>query len=274
MFTKVGAEAAAAGNNEGGAKESPITSFKSGTKLNVGVKSINDVAEYYGYGMFGDKTHGAVKTFVPKNPATRNARGYVDKNPTLWDKASDLFYAEANAAKEAGASEDEVKALTNEAYLFKGKKRYLRAFFDLTTGKDVVVDLSPKQEATIKSAIDDNKDDLDVIAFKLAKKGAGKDAVVSLSAIVKQERDLTPEERANFDKLGETPFDMESFETCLYVADEEEQTKNLVIAGFDIGRLGLSIGASAGSSAGNNAQTPPPADADAPLDILESDLPF
>jgi hypothetical protein len=84
------------------------------------------------------------------------------------------------------------------------------------------------------------------------------------------DRDLTAEERDNFAKLGETPFDMASFETCLYVADVEEQTKNLVIAGFDIGRLGLSIGASAGSS----AQTPPPADADAPLDITEDELPF
>lgn len=270
MFTKVGAEAAAAGNNEGGAKESPITSFKSGTTLKVGVKSINDVAEYYGYGMFGDKAHGAVKTFVPENPAVRNARGYVDKNPTLWDKASDLFYADANAAKEAGASEDDVKALTNEAYLFKGKKRYLRAFFDLTTGKDVVVDLSPKQEATIKSAIEDNIDDLDVVAFKLAKKGAGTAAVVSLSAIVKQERDLTEEERANFAKLAETPFDLADFETCLYVADVAEQTKNLVVAGFDIGRLGLSIGANAGSS----AQASTPADEDAPLDISDEDLPF
>ncbi|MEC0167907.1 hypothetical protein [Paenibacillus graminis] len=265
MFTKVGAEAAAAGNNEGGAKESPITSFKSGTTLKVGVKSINDVAEYYGYGMFGK-----VNTFVPKNPPVRNAKGYVQSNPSVWDKASELLYAEVNAKKDAGASEADVKPLADESYLYKGKKRYLRAFHDLTTGKDVVVDLSPNQEKVIKSAIEENIDDLDVIAFKLSKKGTGQSAAVSLSAIVKMDRDLTAEERDNFAKLGETPFDMASFETCLYVADVEEQTKNLVIAGFDIGRLGLSIGASAGSS----SQTPPPADADAPLEILESDLPF
>jgi hypothetical protein len=258
MFTKVGAEAAAAGNNEGNGKESPIQSFKSGTTYKVGVKSINDVAEYYGYGMFGDKDHGAVKTFVPKNPAVRNAKGYVESNPSVWDQASALLYADANAAKEAGASEDDVKAITDEAYLYKGKKRYLRAFFDLTTGKDIVVDLSPNQENVLKSVIEDNIGDLDAIAFKLAKKGAGSKAVVSLNAIVKMERDLTDEERANFEILGDEPFDLADFETCLYVADEDEQVKNLVIAGFDIARLGLSIGAAAQT---DNAQ---PSDNDAP----------
>ncbi|MEK3988046.1 hypothetical protein MHB77_32480 [Paenibacillus sp. FSL K6-3166] len=265
MFTKVGAEAVAAGNNEGGAKDSPITSFKSGAVYKVGVKSINDVAEYYGYGMFGK-----VNTHVPKNPPVRNAKGFVQSNPCVWDKASELLYADAKAAMDSGASEAEVKPIKDEAYLFKGKKRYLRAFHDLTTGKDIVVDLSPNQEKIIKSVIEENIDDLDVIAFKLSKKGSGQSAAVSLNAIVKMDRDLTEEERANFAKLGAAPFDLADFETCLYVADDAEQTKNLVIAGFDIGRLGLSIGANAGTS----TQTPPPADADTPLEITEEELPF
>lgn len=262
MFTKVGAEAVAAGNNEGAAKESPIVSFKSGSLFKVGVKSINNVAEYYGYSIYNK-----VNTFVPKSPATRNAKGFITSGQTVWDKASELLYAEANAAKETGASEDAVKEITDEAYLYKGKKRYLRAFYDLTSGKDIVVDLSPKQEQTLKSVIEDNIDDLDVIAFKLAKKGASTAAVVSLNAIVKMDRDLTEEERANFAKIGDEPFDFADFETCLYVADEEEQTKNLVIAGFDIGRLGLSIGASANS-------TPAPSDNDAPAEIDDESLPF
>ncbi|WP_010495002.1 hypothetical protein [Paenibacillus elgii] len=241
LFTKKGEAAAQATNDNGGANESPIVSFKSGSTYKVGVKSINDVAEYYGYGLFNK-----VNTFVPKDPANRNAKtGFITGNPTVWDRAADLLYADANAAKDAGASEDAVKKITDEAYLYKGKKRYLRAFFDLTTGKDIVIDLSPKQEATIKAAIEDNADDLDAIAFKLSKKGSSTNAVVSLSAIVKMDRDLTAEERANFAKLGEAPFDMDSFETCLYVADEAEQIKNLVIAGFDIGRLGLTYGGSA-----------------------------
>lgn len=250
MFTKVGAEAAAAGSDNGGGKESPIVPFKSGSVYKVGVKSINDVAEYYGYGVF-DK----VNTFVPKNPATRNARGFVEANPTVWDRASDMLYAEAKAAEEAGASEADVKPTKDMAYQLRGKKRYLRAFYDLTTGKDIVVDLSPNQEKVIKGAIEENIDDLDAIAFKLSKKGSGQGTVVSLNAIVKMERDLTDEERANFAKLGDAPFDLASFETCLYVADEEEQVKNLVVAGFDIARLGLSIGAASNTT---------PADSDAP----------
>lgn len=261
MFTKVGAAAVAASNEDGNGKESPITSFKSGSTYKVGVKSINDVAEYYGYSIFGK-----VSTFVPKNPAQRNAKGFVTANPTVWDRASELLYADAKAAEEAGASEGDVKPIKDMAYLLKGKKRYLRAFYDLTTGKDIVVDLSPNQEKVIKSAIEENIDDLDVVAFKLSKKGTGQSAVVSLNAIVKPERDLTEEERANFAKIGEQPFDLADFETCLYVADEEEQIKNLVIAGFDIARLGLSIGAGA-----SNAST---TGASASDDISDDNLPF
>lgn len=265
MFTKVGAEAAAAGNNEGAVKESPIVPFKSGTTYKVGVKSINDVAEYYGYGIFGK-----VNTFLPKNPPVRNAKGYIQSGHSVWDRASELLYKEANAMKDAGKSEADVKPIADEAYLLKGKKRYLRAFYDLTTGAYIVVDLSPKQEQAIKGAIDENVDDLDVVAFKLSKKGTGTSAAVSLSAIVKQERDLTEEERANFALLTDLPaFDLADFETCLYQADEAEQTKNLVIAGFDIGRLGLSIGAAAQS-----ATPTPPSDADVPVDISDDELPF
>lgn len=261
MFTKRGEDAVnSAATNDGGGSESPIVSFKSGTVLKVGVKSINDVAEYYGYSIYKK-----VNTFVPKNPAERNAKGYITANPTVWDQAADALYEDAKAAKEAGSSDADVKLITDEAYLYRGKPRFLRAFFDLTTGKDVVVDLSPKQEKTIKDAIAENADDLDTIAFKLTKKGEGTSAVVALSAIVKMDRDLTAEERANFAKITEKPFDMDSLETCLYVADEAEQTKNLVIAGFDIARLGLSIGHNAQDSGGSTqSNAGQPSDDDAP----------
>ncbi|CAM2954542.1 hypothetical protein PASE110613_09380 [Paenibacillus sediminis] len=260
MFTKVGAAAAAATNGDDGGKDSPIVSFKSGSTYKVGVRSINDVAEYFGYGIYGK-----VNTFVPKSPAVRNAKGSIQSGHGVWDRASDLLYADAKVAEESGASEADVKPTKDMAYLLRGKKRYLRAFYDLTTGQDIVIDLSPNQEKVIKGAIEENIDDLDAIAFKLSKKGTGQGAVVSLNAIVKMERDLTDEERANFAKLGDEPFDLADFETCLYVADEDEQVKNLVIAGFDIARLGLSIGAS--------AQVPAPSNDDAPP-IPDEDLPF
>ncbi|MGP0579143.1 hypothetical protein ACTP13_19350 [Paenibacillus peoriae] len=266
IFTRKGEAAAAATNNDGGAQESPIVSFKSGTTYKVGVKSIFDVAEYYGYGVF--KKSGGVRTFVPKDQPTRNSRGYIDANPTYWDQAAELLYADSKAAKDSGASEDAVKKITDEAYLYRGKQRFLRAFFDLTTGKDIVVDLSPKQEKTLKAVIEKYAKKLGTIAFELSKTGTSTNAVVALSPIIDADEDLTDEERKNFEKLADAPFDMESFETCLYVADEDEQVKNLVVAGFDISRLGLSIGAA--------AQTPPtePQQPDAPIDISEEELPF
>jgi hypothetical protein len=254
MFTKRGEDAVnSSTTNEGGAKESPIVSFKSGTTLKIGVKSVNDVAEYYGYSIYKK-----VNTFVPKNPADRNAKGYITANPTAWDRAADKLYEDAKAAKDAGASEADVKLITDEAYLYRGKPRYLRAFFDLATGKDIVIDVSPNQEKTLKAVIAKYAKKLGTLAFELAKTGSSTNAVVSLSPIIDIDEDLADAERANFAKLSAAPFDMESLETCLYVADEAEQTKNLVIAGFDIGRLGLSIGAAAQPSAPttkDNAQT-------------------
>lgn len=266
IFTKMG-EAAAQATNEETTKDSPIVSFKSGTTYKVGVKSINDCAEYFGYGIYGK-----VNTFVPEKTPTRNAKGYVTANPSVWDKASDLLYADAKAAEEAGAGEEAVKEIRDAAYALKGKKRYLRAFYDLTSGQFIAIDISPAQEGVIKNAIEENIDDLDVVAFKLSKKGTGRNAVVSLSPIVKAERDLTAEERENFAKIGDVSFDLNDFETCLFVADEAEQVKNLVKADFDIGRLGLSVGGAAAATTTDNVI--PIVDDGKPIEISEDSLPF
>lgn len=52
LFTKVGEAAVQASVDNGGGSDSPIVSFKTGTTIKVGVKSVNDVAEYYGYGLY------------------------------------------------------------------------------------------------------------------------------------------------------------------------------------------------------------------------------
>jgi hypothetical protein len=261
LFTKKGEAAAQATNDNGGGAESPIVSFKSGTTYKVGVKSVNDVAEYYGYGIFKK-----VNTFCPKNPAVRNARGFIESSPSVWDRAADLLYADAKKAEEAGASEADVKPIRDEAYLYRGKKRYLRAFFDLATGKDIVVDLSPKQETQIKAVIEKYAKKLGKVAFELGKTGQSTNAAVALSPVLDMDEDLTDVERANYGKLADAPFDLESFETCLYVADEAEQVKNLVVAGFDIARLGLSIGAapSTAPAASKTEEATPIPDGDVP----------
>lgn len=263
LFTKKGNDALnSATANDGAVKESPIVSLKTGTSYKVGIKSIEDVAEYYGYSIFKK-----VNTFVPKNPAERNAKGFITANPTVWDRAAELLYTEANAAKEAGASDADVKPLTDEAYLYRGKPKFLRAFFDLETGKDIVIDFSPKQEKTIKAVILKYAKKLDKIAFELSKTGESTNAVVALSPLIDMDEDLTDKQRENYGKLGAAPFDMESLETCLYVADESEQIKNLVIAGFDIGRLGLTYGGET-SAPKTDADAVKPIDPSAPAPTM------
>lgn len=236
MFTKRGAEAAASAQATNDKQESAIVSFKSGTTLKVRVKSAEDSAEYYGYGVF-DK----VNTFVPKQPAERNAKGYVTANPTVWDRAEQYLRDEARRLKDAG-DEAAAEKVSQQAYLYKGKPRYLLAFGNLADGKDIVVDLSKKQASSILATIAKYAKKLDKLAFELSKTGSGQATSVTLSPILDMDEDLTEQERANFDKCGEQPFDFSKFEECLYVADEAEQIKFLVQAGFDIGKIGLTYG--------------------------------
>lgn len=259
MFTKRGAAAVTSATAEKETKSSVLVSFTSGTTLKVRIKSKEDSVEYFAYGMFGK-----VSTFVPKNPADRNDRGYVTGNAGPWDRAAQLLYDDAKAAKDAG---DEAKAekIRQQAYLLKGKAKYLVAFGNLADGADIVVDLTPKQAAGVFATIEKYAKKLGTMAFELTKSGSSTNTTVTLSPIIDMDEDLTDAERANFAKAGEKPFDFEQFETCLFVADEAEQIKNLVVAGFDIARLGLSIGAS-GSNANAEGVTPIN-DSDAPPEV-------
>lgn len=237
MFTKRGAAAVESAQAEKEPKSSVIAPFSSGTTLKVRVKSKEDSVEYYAYSVFGK-----VNTFVPKDPAERNAKGYISANPTVWDRAAELIYADAKKAKDSG-DEASSEKIRNQAYLLKGKPKYLIGLGSLETGEDIVVDLTPKQAAGVFAAIQKYEKKLDKLAFELSKTGSSTNTVVTLSPILDMDEDLTDAERANFAKAGENAFDFELFEGCLYVADDAEQTKNLVIAGFDIGRLGLTLGA-------------------------------
>lgn len=272
VFTKTGAEALAPTTGDSGGSASLLTPFPSGTTFKVRVKTneagvYDAIAEYFGYGIFKK-----VNTFVPKNPAQRNAKGYVTGSPTVWDRASELLYADAKAAKEAGdlAKEDELK---KEAALFKGKRKYLLAFANLETGEDIIVDLTPKQKEGVIAVITKYAKKLDKLAFELSKTGESTGTVVTLSPLLDFDEDLTEKERENFAKAGEKPFDFAEFDNTLYIADEEEQIKNLVIAGFDIARLGLSIGAGA-SNASNSAASAPTDAGGTSADITDDDLPF
>lgn len=251
QFTRRGSAAVEAATAERENTASAHVPFPSGTTLKVRIKSTEDSAEYYAHGIFGK-----VNTFVPKTPAVRNARGFIESNPSVWDRAADLLYADAKALKEAG-DEKGAEKVRNEAYLLKSKARYLVGFGNLETGEDGFVDLTPKQAKGVFAAITKYAKRLDKLAFELSKTGSSTDTVVTLSPIIDMDEDLTETERANFDKLGEKPFDFAAFEGFLFEADEAEQTKNLVIAGFDISRLGLTIGAAATNASGETDNVKP-----------------
>jgi hypothetical protein len=269
LFTKRGAEAvesAQAGKED---KVSAHVKFNGGTTLKLRIKSAGDVVEYYAHGLFSP----SVKTFAPQVTPERNAKGYVTANPSIWDQASDLLYKEASAEKD----EKKAETLRNSAYNLKSKPRYLFAFVNLETGEEAFVDLTKKQADGVLVAVKKYAKKIDTVAFELAKTGASTNTVVSLTPILDMGEDLTDAERANFDKVTAEPFDFAKFEDFVYLADEAEQTTNLVIAGFDIGRLGLSIGASNGNNA-NSPQKPdeytPITDDGAPIEISDDDLPF
>jgi len=256
LFTKVGADAVSSAQSTKEEKVSAHVKFNGGSTLKVRVKSGSDIVEYYAHGLFNP----SVKTFAPKITPSRNAKGYITANPSVWDRASDLLYADASAEKDAAKAQE----LKDMAYNLKSKPRYLFGFVNLETGEEGFVDLTKKQADSVTAALKKYANRLGKYAFELSKTGSSTNTVVSLSPILEMEEDLTEAERANFAKDTGASFDFSKFEDFVYQADEAEQTKNLVIAGFDIGRLGLTLGAGAAASEPEYA---PISDSDAPPEV-------
>lgn len=233
MAIKKGAAAIGAltTTNDGGASSAEITPFKSGTTLKVRVKGTDDLAQYFNYGIFGK-----VYSFVPQQPAERNEKGFVIGNPTPWDKAAQYYQDLANKA----TSKDEQEKLKAQARLFRGKEKYLMGFYDLTSGKDIVVDLTKAQALGVYQSIMEYEEELESLAFKLSKTGESTSTTVTLAPIINMKKGLTDEERANFEKSAGEPFNANLFDGVLYEADESEQIENLIKAGFDPTLIGLS----------------------------------
>lgn len=265
-FTRTGAAAVEAATTEKEAKQSAHIKFPSGTALKVRILSDKDSVQYYAHSLFGK-----VPTFVPKVPAERDSRGFVKGNPSVWDLAADLLYKDAKAAKDAG-NESAAEKLRNQAYLYKSKPKYLVAFGNLENGEIGFVDLTPNQAKGVFATIGKYAKKLDKLAFELEKSGSSTSTTVTLTPILDMDEDLTEAERANFAKFDGATVDLDIFDGFLYEADEAEQTKFLVTAGFDISRLGLTVGAS-GSSSDDNV-TPIGGDDEGPAEISEGNFPF
>src|SRR5690606_24513626 len=135
--------------------------------------------QFYSYGIFNQ-----VNSFAAKNPSKKTAKGFPIDNLTPWDKA---FRYHKDLSK------DWTDEHSQEAQKYRPKSRFAMAFFDLTSGEVIAVDLSAKQHEAVKSSIEKYAKRKDKIAFELSKVGSGTNTVVSLSPVLDMDEDLTPE---------------------------------------------------------------------------------
>lgn len=253
---QTGAEAIGSliGGNGGGSNKEKVEFTRLGEEpIKVRVKGPFDLMRYFAYGV-----HKQVNTFIAKNPPTYNKDGFASGNLTPWDKASDYYYKLAQKEPDKSAKRLELSAL---GYRFRAKPRYIMGFYDLESGKDIIVDFTKNQAMAVYSTIreyveldkqgnviDGGEHEIYDMAFKLSKKGSGTNTTGSLAPIINLSKGLTAEEQANLEASAGQPFDTTMFDGVLYEMDEEEMTKSLVKADFDISILGLTIGGSAAES--------------------------
>lgn len=229
----VGAEADAAVNaaETGGNDNTSFTSLKSGTTLTVKVVGLKDYFQFYSYGIFD-----VIDSFVAEKPSKKSAKGYPIDDLTPWDRAWKYH---------KDLSQDWNDFHGQEAGKYRCKARFAMAFYDITTGEVIAVDLSRNQHQAAKSAIEKYAKRIDKLAFELSKTGEKTGTVVSLAPIIDMDEDLTDKQRENFTKAP-AEIDMTQFFTAPFFADEAEQVKLLTQAGFDVSLIGY--GAQAGGS--------------------------
>lgn len=210
-------------SNEGGDKVE-FSPFKSGTTYVVKVLGTADLIQFYSYGIFKQ-----INSFVAKNPSKKSRNGYPVDNLTPWDLAWKYHKDRSNDFNDEHGQ---------EAAKYRAKQRFAMGFFDLTSGEPIIVDLSKKQAQGVHDVIKKYEKKLGKLAFELSKTGNGTSTSVTLTPVLDLDEDLTPEQRANFDKAPDK-FDMSLFDGLLYEADEDEQIELLIKAGFDVSLIGL-----------------------------------
>lgn len=197
-----------------------IKTLKSGTAVRVRVPSVDDVVEVY--------IHSVYEVFY-STPCTRD---------DLYDKATDLIYADAKKQADAG-DEKGAEATRKIAYQLKAKPRYLFGFINLEDGQPVIFDLSKKQAQGVITAIKKNEKRLGQLAFEISKTGTGQSTTVGFNPIAFVEEDLTPQELKNFNESAGKQIDDEIYANCLYVKKESEQAEDLIA--FERKNKGINI---------------------------------
>ena len=118
------------------------------------------------------------------------------------------------------------------------------AFFNLTDGAPIIVDLTKNQAQAVAASITKYEKKLGKIAFELSKDGDGTATKVSLTPILDMEEDITDKERANFEKAPEA-FPDDIFNGIWFEQDETQMLESLKLANFDISLIGYSATSSA-----------------------------
>ena len=223
---QTGADALNALNTEAtNEKTTEFASFKTGTTYVVKVLGTANLISFFSYGIFGK-----LNSFVAANPSKKSAKGYPIENLTPWDKAWKYH---------KDLSTDFSDKHGQEAAKYRAKQRFALGFYDLTSGQPIIIDVSKPQAKAIMDVINKYAKKLDKLAFELSKSGSGTSTVVSLSPILDLEEDITPEQRANFEKAP-AEFDMSLFDGLLFEVDDNTQVQYLAQVGFDVTKIGYS----------------------------------
>ncbi len=219
-----GAEAVEAALTEKTDTSKMLTSVKTGKVIKVRALP-KAVVKYF--------AHSAYKSFYT-TPCTKPSG-----KPDLYDAACDLLYKDAKAAEEAGKSEDEVKAIRDQAYALKAKERYMIGFVNLEDGQPIIVDFTATQGKAIVAVMKKYEKKIDKHAFELTKSGSNTDTKVVFSIVLDAEEDLKAKEFEQFEKSLGFEFPMEAFGEVLQINDKAKQIEDLKAFGFDVSRLGV-----------------------------------
>ena len=220
-------------SNDGGGSGAEFTPFKSGTTLKVKVIDKAAVQMAYSYGIYKK-----VNSFVAASPATRDKFGNAVDNLTPWDKAYKYYKSKSEVYTDANGV---------EASKYRAKPRFALAFYDLTDGAIIIVDLSKNQAQSVAATIAKYEKKLGKLAFELSKEGESTSTKVSLTPILDMDEDLTDKERANFEKAPES-IDAKVFDGIWYEQDEAQMVDLLKQAGFSVSLIGYSDTTSADTS--------------------------
>ena len=232
-----------------------FTYLKSGDEFIVKVPGINMISEFV-YGSFGKKIY----SFIAENPSEKSPKGFPTGNLTPFDKAWKYYKDQ---------SDDWQDEMSQEANHFRATRKFTIGFYDLDSGDPIMVEFTRNQANSVVETIKKYEERLDQFAFELKKSGKGTNTTVSLSLIPILD-DLTDKQRENFEKLP-NDFDASNFEGLYYVMSDEEQIETLQRVGFDVSKIGLSVGD--GDSKDEDSANPFEGVADAD-DIGDGDFPF